>query len=345
MTPSRDGEATPRARALAAITEWRMGGVSTLEIPAAIGRAARNLTPYYTIALFVILFAFFSIINGDRFYDRTNITNILGQSAIMGIVAAGLCVPLILNEFDLSVGWHASLAGVMASNIAVDDGTMIAIIITLAAGLIIGNVNGFVVSKLKVPSLIATLGLGAILVGISQKISLSLVFGLPSSFGWLGQHQVLTVPVAVLFMLGFAFVLWLLTTQLPLGRWMYAIGGSREAARLAGLNITAVTWIAFVISGVAASFGGILLSSRLMGGTPGAADGFLLDGFTAAALGMVTLRRGEFNIIGTVIAVVLLMMLLNGMTMAGWAPYYQNMLKGVILIVAVAATQLEKRTR
>lgn len=293
---------------------------------------------YATTVLLVAMFAFFAIANGERFYSTDNISNILGQSSILGIVACGLTIPLIINSFDLSVGWAASFAGVLGATLAVSHGTLYAIAVTLAVGVVIGIVNGLVVSRLRVSSLIATLGMGAVLVGLAQKVNNSVVAGLPEDYTWLGQHKVGSIPVAALLMLVLAALLWVMATQTPVGRSMYAIGGSREASRLAGIRIGRVTILALAISGAMAALGGIILSSTVASGQPGAGDALLLDGFTAAAIGTVTFRRGEYNVLGTVLAVVLLATMLNGMTMIGWEPYWQNIVKGVILVAAVGAS-------
>jgi ribose/xylose/arabinose/galactoside ABC-type transport system permease subunit len=173
---------------------------------------------------------------------------------------------------------------------------------------------------------------------LAQKVNSSTVTGVPEGYAWLGQHKIGTVPVSALFMLVLAAVLWVMVTQTPLGRSMCAIGGSREASHLAGLRIGVITIVALAISGVMAALGGLMLSSTVGSGQPGAGDGLLLDAFTAAAIGTVTFRRGEYNIAGTVLAVVLLTTLFNGMTMIGWAPYWQYIVKGVVLVAAVGAS-------
>ncbi len=304
-----------------------------------LSQVVKRVGPKYATTVFlVVMFAFFAAENGKRFYSTDNISNILGQSSILGIVACGLTIPLIINSFDLSVGWAASFAGVLAATLAVNHGTVYAIAVTLAAGIAIGIVNGLVVSRLKVSSLIATLGMGAVLVGLAQKVNNSVVAGLPDDYTWLGQHKVGTIPVAAILMLILGGLLWVMATQTPLGRSMYAIGGSREASRLAGIRIGRITIVALAISGMMAALGGIILSSTVASGQPGAGDSLLLDGFTAAAIGTVTFRRGEYNVMGTVLAVLLLTTMLNGMTMIGWEPYWQNIVKGVILVAAVGAS-------
>lgn len=293
---------------------------------------------YATTAFFVAMFVFFAIANGSRFYETENISNILGQSAILGIVACGLTLPLIVNNFDLSVGWHASFAGVLGTYIATEQGTIAGILLTLLAGLAIGTASGLVVAKLRVGSLIATLGAGAILVGLALRVSDGIQAAVPTAYATIGQEALGSVPLAALLMLLIAGVLWVVVEHTPFGRAMYAIGGSREAARLAGLNIGRMTVITLALSGFFAALGGVILSSTVGTAQPGAGDNLLLDGFTAAAIGMVTFRRGQYNIAGTVVAVLLLSTMLNGMTMIGWEPFWQNIVKGVILIAAVAAS-------
>ena len=297
---------------------------------------------YATIYFMVVVFIYFAATAGERFYEKQNLTNILGQSAVLGVAAVGLTIPLIVGQFDLSTGWHASFAAVLGTNLAVNYGTGPAIIVVLLAGVAIGTANALVVTKLRVSAIIATLAMGALLVGLSQRIAQAATFGLPTTYRWLGQTRWAGVPVSALLMLAVGCLLWLVTTQTPFGRKLHAIGDNEEASRLFGLPIERESGIAFVIAAVCASLSGLMLSSRLAAGTFGAGDGLLLDGFTSAAIGMVTIRRSQFNVIGTIIAVLLLTMMTNGMTISGWPNYWQNIVKAFILVSAVSASSLRK---
>ena len=302
-----------------------------------------RLAPFATSLLYVALFLMFILINGERFYSSTNLTNVLGQSAILGITAVGLTVAFSVSQFDLSVGWLASLTGVIASSVAIDYGTVAGYTAAIATGVVVGLVNGFVVTRLRVISFVATLGMGAILIGITKWINSRLVFGVPEDFSSVSRTKLLAVPLTAWIMVLLAVLLWVLMTQTPVGRHMYAVGGNRDAARLAGLNVDRMAWLALVVSASCAGLAGVLLAANLGAGQLGAGDGLLINAFTASAIGMVTFRRGEFNVAGTVVAVLLLQTLLNGMTMAGWSTFYQDLLKGIILIGAVGISASSQR--
>jgi ribose transport system permease protein len=187
--------------------------------------------------------------------------------------------------------------------------------------------------------------MGTIVVGINQWYNngQTIALGISPGFVSLGRGKVAGVPNLVLIALVVAFGVWLLLSQTATGRNMYAIGGNREAARLAGIPIARTRVLAFVISASLAALGGIMLSARSGSGFPTAGDALLLQAFTACFLGSVTLRDGEFHIFGTVVGVLLLSTIFTGLTIVGVADYVQDWVTGALLIVAVSSSGIIHR--
>jgi simple sugar transport system permease protein len=225
---------------------------------------------------------------------------------------------------------------------------LVAVLIGLAAGALIGLFNGFLIVKARVPDLLATLGSLFVLEGLAliltsgQSVSAGMTVGgettrgkFYGSFLWLGRGKVLGVPVPVIIMLILAVAMVIFLNRSRWGRVLYAIGGNREAARLAGIRVNRYRVAAYVISGVFASLGGVLLAARLGRGDVGAGAPFLLEAVAAALIGFAVLGANKPNAIGTAIGAVFVGVMINGLTMKN-APYYiQDFVKGALLVAAL----------
>ncbi len=298
-----------------------------------------------TIIGLIAMVIFFSIARPETFFTMTNLINILNQITILAIMSFGLTCPLIIGDFDLSLGSIASLAGVLAVGLLPKGNMYIVVLLVLAVGAFIGLINGLIVTYLRLSAFIATLGTASILVGYLFWFTAgaTLFQNIPPEFLIIGRGFVGPIPIPVIIMVVLAFVLWMLLTHTETGREMYAIGGNMEAARLAGIKIERKRILAFVLSGLAATIGGILLASRLGVGQPNAGDGFLLNAFAAAFLGAATIRD-EFHISGTFIGALVVGVATNGLTIISAPFWVQNVFTGGILIVAVAASNILRRS-
>lgn len=318
------------------------------DVPAGKGQGRRNtirwIGRYGTIAGLVLMIVYFAIVS-DPFLTTRNILNILSASALLGIISAGLTVTLVLFEFDLSIGWVATAAGMFTAGVAVDEGTLIGIVAGLVVGLVVGLLNGLIVTRLNVHALIATLAMGTILQGVifGYRGGAQISGGLPSNFPFLGRERLIGVQLTVWIMVAVMVVLWAMLRHMPIGRKMYAVGGNATAARLSGIAIDRIRVVAFVVSGLLAALTGVLLASNLDAGNPTAGLGFLLDAFTACFIGAATLRDGEFHIPGTLIGVLILGVLQNGLVLTGVSASYQTVVRGTVLISAVALSGLMRR--
>lgn len=300
---------------------------------------------YATIIGLLVMIAAFAVLSPRAFPTLNNFTNVLNQASLTMIIAAGLTLAVVVGELDLSVGFAASLHGILVTGLIVSNGLPIplAILIVLCAGALIGLVNGLIVTKIKVNSVIATLGVGTILTGLAFAYSagVPIVSGVPEAFLQLSLGRWLFgIPNNIVIMALVVGGLWVLVERSALGQEIQAVGGNPAAARLAGIDVDRIKILGFVISGVCAALTGILLASRLGSGTASAADSYLLTAFAAVFLGSATLRDGEFHILGTLIGALIIAFGFNGLNIFGAPTFSQYVLQGAILILAVGLSSL-----
>lgn len=300
------------------------------------------LSRWGTIISLVALVAFFSATETSSFANSRNFINILNQVSILAILAAGLTVCLTMGLFDLSIGSIATLGGYLVLRWGSEDilglgpwGVLL-LVAVLAVG--IGVVNGIIVSYLGVSAFIATLATASILDGIALGYSdtATVQVGIPVQILDLGQAKFGPVPAPVVIMVLVMLVLWFFLERTQMGRHMYAIGGNAEAARLAGVRIKYYALLALAISALCAALGGTVADAIIGAGRPyGVGSVYLLDAFAAAFIGAATLRPGRFHIFGTLIGVLLLGVINNGLSIMGAETFWQLIVKGGILILAV----------
>jgi ribose transport system permease protein len=300
---------------------------------------------YATIIGLALMIVIFSILSPDAFPTLNNFVNVLNQASLATIIAGGLTLAVVVGELDLSIGYAASLHGVLVTGLIVQDKLPItlAIVIVLALGALIGVVNGLIVTKLRVNSVIATLGVGTIIVGLAFAYSsgVPIVAGVPEGFLQLSLGRWLFgIPNPIIIMAVVVVGLWVLVERTAIGQEIQAVGGNPIAARLAGISVDRIKILGFVISAVCAALTGALLASRLGSGTTNAADSYLLTAFAAVFLGSATLRDGEFHVLGTFIGTLIIVFGFNGLNIFGAPTFSQYVFQGTILVVAVALSSL-----
>jgi ribose transport system permease protein len=305
------------------------------------------VSKYGTLLAMAIMVLIFGLaIPNYAFLQTSNLLAIVNQSALTAIIAVGLTLVLVVGEMDLSIGYAASLAGIIVAGLMAKQGLPMpaAILATLLMGGVIGTVNGLIVTKARVNAVVATLGVGTVLVGLSYGYtSGSPITEVPKGFANLTLGSFIGIQNPIWYMLAVLVVLWVILNRTPLGQRMQAVGSNKGAARLAGIRTDRVTIAAFVIGGVCAALTGILLASLLGSGTVSAADGYLLDSFAAVFLGAATLRDGEFHVIGTFIGVLVVNIGFNGLSLFGTPTFWQFVFKGGILVLAVALSTIARR--
>lgn len=315
-------------------------------------RRARRLTllivsRYGTLIGLALMIIAFTIRAPTTFLTLPNFLNILNQSSLTAIIAAGLTMTLVVGEFDLSIGYVASFSGLLVVGFIARDGVpvLLAVPLILLVGGAIGTTSGFLVTKVRINAVIATLGIGTILVGVGFAYSaFPIAAGVPQEFTQIALGRLFFgIPNPIFIMLVVLALLWVVLNKTELGMKMQAVGGNTEAARLSGIRVDRVKIIAFATAGVCAALTGTLLSATLGSGTLAAADGYLLDAFAAVFLGSATLRDGEFHILGTLIGVLIIAVGFNGLSIFGAPTWFQPIFKGAILVLAVGLSTLARR--
>jgi ribose transport system permease protein len=300
---------------------------------------------YATILGLVLMLVTFAMLSPRAFPTLSNFTNVLNQASLAMIIAGGLTLAVVVGELDLSIGFAASLHGVLVTGLIVSNKLPIplAIVLVIGVGAIIGLINGLIVTKLRVNSVIATLGVGTILTGLAFAYSagVPIVAGVPEAFLQVSLGRWLFgIPNNIVFMLLVLGTLWVFVERTATGQEIQAVGGNPAAARLAGIDVDRIKILGFVISGMCAALTGILLASRLGSGTTSAADSYLLTAFAAVFLGSATLRDGEFHVFGTFIGALIIAFGFNGLNIFGAPTFSQFVFQGAILIIAVGLSSL-----
>ncbi|THG33553.1 ABC transporter permease [Naasia lichenicola] len=273
------------------------------------------------------------------FYQPANLLNVARQSSIVGVVAIGMTFVILTGGIDLSVGSILALSGVTMA-ILINQGMVpgLAIVVALLVGVGAGLLNGLIVAVLKIQPFIATLATMVAITGLALRVT----NGGPQAFNnigdlfnFLGSGQVLGLPGPFLVFLIVAAIGVLVLRYLSFGRFLYAIGGSSEAARLSGVPTTRTLLLAYAVSGVTAALAGVMTASRLGVGAPTAGGLANLDAITAVVIGGTSLMGGVGGALGTVFGAVLLAVLSNLMNLIGISPFDQQIVKGVVIVLAV----------
>jgi ribose transport system permease protein len=307
----------------------------------------RFLSAYGTIVALILMIAVFTAAQPDTFATFSNFKNIFNDMAISAIIAAGLTVPLVGGDFDLSIGYVASFCGLLIVGLLSDNQWPIplAILAVVGIGAFIGVVNGMIVSKIGVNAFIATLGTGTVVVGLNYAYSGGIPLQLKHAFSFtdISIGRVWGVPHLIIVMAIVLALLWLLLNRTVQGQHIKAIGFSAENARRAGIAVDRSRIVAFAIAGACAAIAGVLMASNLGSGQVAAGDGFMLTSFAAAFLGSAALREGQFHILGTFIGVLTVAVGNNGLAMIGAPIFTQYLFSGSLLVVAVALGGIGRR--
>lgn len=300
---------------------------------------------YGLVVGLIALILLFSILRPEFFPTTRNAGSIMSDNAVLTLVALGIMIPLIVGQFDLSPGFVASFAVMLTAGLMARHGLPwpVVLVIILMVGAVIGLIMGVLVGYLGVSSLIVSLGVGSAVSGLVLMYSGGQIIfqGIPKSFTALGQTRLFDfIPLPFIYSMVIALVIWFVLSFRPIGRKLYAIGGSSDAARLIGINVKAYTVGAFMASSMLASLGGFILVARLGAGHPTSAQALLLPAFAAAFLGATAFRPGFYNVWGTVIAVYLVGAGTTGLFMLGAESYVQPIFNGAVLVLAVTVARL-----
>ena len=288
------------------------------------------------IALVVLMAALF--VANANFLNVGNLVNLVRQISINGILAVGVTYVLLTGGVDLSLGSVVALSGVVAASFAHPGGHAVAVPVAagILAGAACGAANGVVVTRGRVAPFIATLGMMTIARGLALLASGGRpVSNLSRSFTNIGSGTIAAIPVPILIFAAVAALSWILLANMRMGRYIYAVGGNENAARASGVHVRTVKMAAYTLCGALAGLAGVVLASRITTGQPNAGIGYELDAIAAVVIGGTSLSGGTGGVGGAILGALLIGVINNGLDLLDVSSYYQQVVKGVIIVGAV----------
>ncbi len=309
----------------------------------------RGISVWGLLILLVLLIVVFSLLKPDTFLTYFNIRSILSNKSVQALVALSVFIPMASNQFDLSAGFNVGISQVLAIGLQGQGlpwwGAVAAV---LAMGAMVGTVNGFLVTRVRINSFIATLGTGTVLYGLNAWYTggQQVLANLPDAFLDLSGN-IWLIPAPAIYVLVVCLALWVVFEYLPLGRYLYVLGASPRAAELNGISAKRYVTYGFIAAGTLAAFAGIVLQSQLQVGQSSVGQEYLLPAFTAALLGATSIRPGRVNVWGTLLAVALLAVAVAGLNQLGAPFFVEPLFNGAMLILAVglAVQAAQRRSR
>jgi len=307
---------------------------------------------FITFAAVIVLFIFFSIV-AKNFFTARSVLSLLLQTSAVTIMGIGVTFTIITGGIDLSIGSVIALSGTVAVMAAIAGVPIwLSMIIGLLVGVVCGFLNGLMITRLKLPPFIATLGMMMVARGVALTITNANAWPAPEGFGELGNGTIFGtgpqfpgIAYPVLLMIAVAIIFSFLLTKTRIGRYTYAVGSNEEAARLSGIKVDRVKIVAYIISGLLAGLVGIILASRMVTSQPNSADGYELNAIASAVIGGTSLMGGVGTVAGTVIGSFIIGILSVGLTMAGANYFLQKIVIGLVVIGAVTIDQLKLRRK
>ena len=306
-----------------------------------IASFAKDWMSLVGIALLLIVFTILSRMKfGEQYFlTWSNFKNILLQTSAIAIVAIGQSILLLGGNFDLSLGRMLCLTSCVGAILMKAENPMplgVIIVIMFLIGLVVGAINGTMVAIIGVPAMIATLGTQYICYGLAKLITQAVpIPKMPEAISWLGRGYVGEIPVCAIIMVVLYAIAQFLTTKTKAGRNIYAVGGSKEAAFFSGINVKAYHFGTFILGSILSTFGGLVLMSRLNSVAVTNGQNYEFDGVISSIIGGVSLAGGKGRVIGTMFGALFLNILFNGFSQMGVDPFVQDVLKGIVLVLAV----------
>jgi ribose transport system permease protein len=313
-------------------------------------RSAEALDRLFTFAAVIILFIVFSIV-APYFFTVRNVLDLALQTCTVTMMGIGVTFCIITGGIDLSIGSVVALTGTIAVMVAIRGVPIwLSIIIGVLVGVVTGSLNGLMVTRLKLPPFIATLGMMMVARGVALTITNANAYPAPQGFSGLGNNtlfgtgrQFPGIPYPVIIMIVVALVFGFILSRTRLGRYIYATGSNEEAARLSGININQIKVTVYIICGMLSGLVGVILASRMVSSQPNSAVGYELNAIAAAIIGGTSFMGGVGTILGTVIGSFIIGILTVGLTMAGANYFLQQIVIGLVVIGSVTLDQFRTR--
>ena len=310
---------------------------------AAVGHALNELTVVVAFAVIVLALA----LTTPQFLTTANLLSILLASSLIGTVAVGTTFVIITGGIDLSTGSVVALAGVVCGlALQAGWGVMASMLAGIGLGALCGAFNAFAVTALNMTPFIATLAVLAMARGLAFIVTGgNTLFGFPDAFDDIGGGNIGPVPIAALISLGVFGVAWVVLARTVFGAEVYAVGGNREAARLAGIPVTRTLALVYIVAGALSGLGGVVLVGRLDSAQPIAAVGLELNAIAAVVIGGASLFGGKGSMLGTLLGVLIIGLINNGLTLWNVQPFWVQFIQGAVIFVAVLVDSLNQKRR
>jgi inositol transport system permease protein len=320
---------------------------------------------YAIVLIFIVMFVGMTFLT-DAFLHPRNLFNVVRQISVVGLIAIGVTMVIITTGIDLSSGSVLALAAVFAASLAQQPDwhdakypglmlpVIVPIVVAMAIGILCGAINGSLIAKFKIPPFIATLGMMTVARGFALIYSNRPVSGLRDAYNFIGQGEIfkvisipgqppLGIPIPVIILAAVAIGAHVLLNNTRFGRHIYAVGGNEQAALISGLNVGRIKIGVYTIAGLLSGLAGLVLSSRVGSGQPGLGVGYELDAIAAAVIGGTSLSGGVGTIWGTIIGALIIGVLNNGLDLLNVSAYWQTIVKGSIIVVAVIIDERKNR--
>ncbi|RLC76654.1 MAG: ribose ABC transporter permease [Chloroflexi bacterium] len=312
--------------------------------PSKVGDVLRRFSVFIILLIICLIFA----LGSGEFLTASNLLNVALQTSIIAIVAIGMTFTILTAGIDLSVGSLMALGGALAAGLAVRQGlgTFGGIGVSLLIGLALGAINGLLIIKGGMPPFVATLAMMAVARGLTLVYTQGRpIAGIEKDFVFWGTGRLLGIPMPVILLAIIATIAHVVLRYTRFGLYVYATGGNEETTHLAGVSPDRIKLAVYAISGLTATLGGVLLTARLWSAQPNAAVGWELDAIAAPVLGGISLFGGVGSIGGTLVGAFIIGVLSNGLNLLGIPSYYQQVIKGIVFILAVMLDLFTKRRR
>lgn len=298
----------------------------------------RKLAQYGIYAVFLLLVIFFGLMRPDTFFTVNNMMIVLRQISINGILAIGMTFVIITGGIDLSVGSILAYSSIVAASFAHpgEYPLLVPVMIAIIIGALFGGINGFVISRGDIPPFVVTLSISMIARGLTQLFNGGRpVNDLDAKFNLIGGGSLFGIPIPIIIFLVVILVGAFILNKIKFGRYVLAIGGNKSTAEVSGINVKKIILLTYILSGVLSAVSGVVLTSRVQSALVGAGESYELDAIAAVVIGGTSMSGGKGTIYGTVIGVLIIGLLSNGLDLIGVSSNYQYILKGVIIISAV----------
>ena len=314
-----------------------------------VGSGVVRLFGDYGIVFVFFLFCLILSFSSPYFLTTSNVLNILRQTSINGILSIGMTFVILTGGIDLSVGSVLAFAGIVGASYASPafgghvSSLWVAITSALVAGLLLGSINGFIIAKWRVAPFVVTLGM----LSMARGITYIYTHGMPvpqidKKFLFIGKGTIFGIPMPVIIFAVVFLVCWIVLYKTRYGRYIYAVGGNEKSARISGVNTRFIIFTAYVISGLLSALGGLILTARTTAGLPQAGVAYELDAIAAVVIGGTSLSGGQGSLVGTVFGALIIGVINNGLDILGVSSYYQQVIKGAIIVAAVLIDSFRK---